>query len=217
MHLEILIEDQSGKKLLDIIVPKLIGANHTFRVHAYRGIGRIPKNLKGKTDPSKRILLDQLPRLLEGYGNAFSKYPDGYEAHVAVICDLDNKNAEGFLKELSDTLDRCKKKPATAFCLAIEEGEAWLLGDKTAIETAYPKAQKAVLQSYKYDSICGTWELLADAVYPGGSAALKSKGWQAIGYEKFIWAGIIGPLVDATRNASPSFQSFRKDLQSFGY
>jgi len=37
-------------------------------VRAYKGIGRLPKNLKGTSDPSKRILLDQLPKLLRGYG-----------------------------------------------------------------------------------------------------------------------------------------------------
>lgn len=70
MHFEILIEDQSGKKALDILVPKIIGDDHTFNVHPYKGIGRIPKNLGAKGDANKRILLDQLPRLLRGYGNA---------------------------------------------------------------------------------------------------------------------------------------------------
>ncbi|MGB5685679.1 MAG: hypothetical protein WBM35_07705 [Candidatus Electrothrix sp.] len=45
MHFEILIEDQSGKKALDILIPKLISLEHTFKVHSYKGIGRIPKNL----------------------------------------------------------------------------------------------------------------------------------------------------------------------------
>ena len=32
MHFEILVEDQSGKKALDILVPKIIGDNHTVSV-----------------------------------------------------------------------------------------------------------------------------------------------------------------------------------------
>lgn len=75
MHFEILVEDQSGKKMLDILVPKIIGNEHSFVVRAYKGIGRIPGNLKGSSDPRKRILLDQLPRLLRGYGKTFAKYP----------------------------------------------------------------------------------------------------------------------------------------------
>jgi len=58
MHFEILVEDQSGKVALDILVPKIIGDNHTFRVIDYKGIGRIPKNMKSEPNPSKRILGD---------------------------------------------------------------------------------------------------------------------------------------------------------------
>jgi len=217
MHLEILVEDQSGKKLLDLVVPKIIGRTHTYRVHAYRGIGRIPPGLKAKSEPAKRILLDQLPRLLRGYGEAFSKYPKDYLAHVAVVCDLDDKNLKRLLNELKKTLDGCRHKPVTEFCLAIEEAEAWLLGDRQAVETAYPKAQRNILQSYVYDSICGTWEILADAIYPGGSVALKRLGWQAIGYEKFKWAEAIATRVEPARNASPSFSYFIGRLRSLGY
>ena len=91
MHFEVLVEDLSGKKALDILIPKIIGDQHTFRVIEYRGIGHIPKNLKSSTDASKRILLDQLPRLLRGYGEAFAGYPEDYPAAVIVVCDLDDK------------------------------------------------------------------------------------------------------------------------------
>ena len=46
MHLEILIEDASGKTLLDILIPRIIGEPHIFRVVGYRGIGRIPINVR---------------------------------------------------------------------------------------------------------------------------------------------------------------------------
>lgn len=217
MHLEVLVEDQSGKKMLDALVPKIIDPAHTSRVHAYKGIGRIPKGLKAKSAPERRILMDQLPRLLQGYGNAFSKYPKSYLAHVAVVCDLDDSNLQALSKQLRNILAGCKKKPATEFCFAIEEGEAWLLGDRVAVETAYPRAKKNILQSYRYDSICGTWETLADAVYPGGSVALKQKGWQAVGHEKSKWSETITPHIDINRNASPSFSDFLKRLRSLGY
>lgn len=48
MHFEILVEDQSGKKTLDILLPKILGGKHTFKVHPYKGIGQIPKNLGKK-------------------------------------------------------------------------------------------------------------------------------------------------------------------------
>lgn len=217
MHLEVLVEDQSGKAMLDLLLPKLLKEEHSFRVHSYKGIGRVPKGLKPQSEPAKRILLDQLPRLLEGYGQAFSKHPKGYTAHVAVVCDLDNKNLKSFMQSLQKTLEACKKKPPTEFCIAIEEGEAWLLGDRTAVEAAYPKANRAVLKSYSYDSICGTWETLAEAVYPGGSSALKALGWQAVGHEKMKWATNISPNIQISRNQSPSFSRFCARLKALGY
>lgn len=73
MHFEVLVEDVSGKIALKNIMEKIIGPNsqdHTFRIIAYKGIGHIPKNLRGTIDPKKRILLDRLPKLLKGYGKS---------------------------------------------------------------------------------------------------------------------------------------------------
>ena len=47
-------------------------------------------------------------------------------------------------------------------------------GRPRRVKSAYPNAKDAVLNSYVQDSICGTWEVLADAVHPGGSQLLKS-------------------------------------------
>lgn len=208
MHFEILVEDLSGKKALDILVPKIIGKDHTFTVHDYKGIGRIPKNLGNTGDSSKRILLDQLPKLLRGYGNTFSNYPENYAAAVILVCDLDDKCLKAFRQELFNILNACNPEPETRFCIAIEEGEAWFLGDIPAIKAAYPQAKDAVLNTYINDSICGTWEKLADAVYRGGSTALSAKGWQVVGAEKSQWAEKITPHMNVENNASPSFGYF---------
>ena len=72
MHFEILVEDQSGKRALDLLVPKIVAKPHTFRVISYRGIGHLPRNLRREIDPGKRLLLNQLPRLLRGYTTASS-------------------------------------------------------------------------------------------------------------------------------------------------
>ncbi len=213
MHFEILVEDQSGKKAIDILVPKIIGDDHTFNIHPYKGIGRIPKNVVGhRLDASKRILLDQLPKLLRGYGNTFTNYPAEYPAAVILVCDLDDKCLKAFLQELFNILNACNPQPETRFCISIEEGEAWFLGDIPAVKSAYPRAKEAVLDTYVNDSICGTWEQLANAVYNGGSSALSAKGWQAVGTEKSQWAEKITPHMDVTNNASPSFNYFRQKL-----
>ncbi|HLD63457.1 MAG TPA: hypothetical protein VI913_01010 [Candidatus Peribacteraceae bacterium] len=213
MHFEILVEDQSGKKALDILVPKIIGDGHTFKVHPYKGIGRIPQNLNGKADASKRILLDQLPKLLRGYGNTFANYPDDYPAAVILVCDLDDKCLKTFRQELFAILNACNPKPETRFCIAIEEGEAWFLGNIPAIKAAYPKVKGPVLDAYESDEICGTWECLANAVFPGGAQALSNKGWRAVGEEKSVWSERIAPHMDVANNSSPSFDYFKAKLQ----
>ena len=214
MHFDILVEDASGKKALEFLVPRIIGADNTYVIHDYKGIGHIPKNLKGKTDPQKRILLDRLPKLLQAYGNTYAHYPRDYQAAVVVVCDLDDKCLKAFRLELLALLERCNPKPTAVFCFAVEEGEAWLLGDIPAITRSYPRMKKSALDGYENDAVCGTWERLAEALVPGGSRALSAKGWYAVGEQKIMWAQRITPHMDVECNDSPSFCYFRDKLRS---
>ena len=213
MHFEIFVEDLSGKVVLDILIPKIIGRNHTHRVISYRGIGHIPKDLKSRTDARNRILLDRLPELFTGYGKTYANNPAKYSTVLIVVCDLDNKCLKTFRQKLLDVLNECNSEIETRFCIAVEEGEAWLLGDIPAIKAAYPKAKDNVLNNYRNDSICGTWELLAEAVFTGGLSALKKKGKRAVGIEKSAWAQKIAPEMDIDKNASPSFCYFRDKIR----
>ena len=82
MHFEILAEDASGKIALESVLEKILSPkrqDHSHRVISYKGIDRIPKDLRGTTDLQKRILLDRLPKLLRGYGEklADAVYPGG--------------------------------------------------------------------------------------------------------------------------------------------
>lgn len=208
MHIELLVEDQSCQKAMEILLPKLLPAEVSHRIHSYKGLGNLPKDMRPGDDSGKRILLDQLPRLLQGYGRT----PHACDC-VVVICDLDDRDRVGFLAELNDVLSSCQVKPETYFCLAVEEMEAWYLGDIEAIRKAYPSAALSILHSYRNDSICGTWELLADAVYKGGHRRLKKLGWQSVGKEKSQWALRICPHMDVTKNKSPSFNFLREKLR----
>jgi hypothetical protein len=216
MHFEILIEDISGKTALEILIPKIISDENTFNIHPYKGIGRIPEGLQPSSDPKRRILLDQLPKLIQGYGNTFAGYPSNYPAVLIIICDLDDRCLSDFRRELLNCVDKLAIKPETYFCIAIEEGEAWYLGDINAIKTAYPKAKDAVLNFYRNDSVCDTWEKLADAVFSGGVQSLAKLGWQAVGKEKTDWANNISPHMNVDINQSPSFCYFRDKLRSLG-
>lgn len=210
MHIEVLVEDSSGAKLLAMLLPKLLeepGRTHTWRVHAYKGIGRIPRGLNTSSDPSKRILLERIPRVLRGYGNT-----PGIDA-VVVVLDSDKRDCSTFLKELKAIARAAAPRIHTLFRLAIEELEAWYLGDRAALLRAYPRAKRGVLDAYTQDSTCGTWEVLADAVHPGGVLAVKTAGWPLPGQLKDEWARSIGPFMSLDHNASPSFGKFRDGLR----
>jgi len=75
---------------MDILVPKLLYDQDTYNIYSYKGIGTIRKKLKPKTDAHKRILLDQLPRLLQGLGRT----PNS--GRIIILCDLDDRNKESF-------------------------------------------------------------------------------------------------------------------------
>ena len=210
MHFEILVEDQSGKKALDILTRKIVGDQHTFNIYPYRGIGHIPKDLTNPTNASADLLLNQLPMQLRAYGKSYANDPNKV---VIVVCDLDNNCLKTFRQELFTVLNSCNPKPETRFCIAIEEGEAWLLGDISAIKVAYPTAEDDILNSYQNDSICGTWEFLADTIFAGGSNVLRKKPWYVIGREKSAWAQKIAPYMNIDKNASPSFCYFRDKIR----
>ncbi len=207
MHFEVLVEDQSGSITLESILEKILGANgavHTWRMHPYKGIGRLPKDLRGVSNPANRLLLDNLPRVLRGYGRSLND-----SDAVVVVVDLDDKDCTVFKQELISVLNACNPRPETLFRIAIEETEAWLLGDHAAVKSAYPNAKDAVLNHYVQDSICGTWEILADAVHSGGSKRLKRLGYPEAGRAKCEWAAKIAPELNVAQNHSKSFRVFR--------
>ena len=209
MRFEVLVEGSSDKKALQILIPKIIGDQDTFRIYSYKGGGHIPRNLTDPVVARNRYLLNDLPRRLSAYGRTFAD-----DAAVILVCDLDNKCLKTFRQELFTILDSCDPKPETRFCIAIEEGEAWLLGDMPAIKIAYPGTRNEILEGYENDSICGTWELLADAIFAGGSAELRERGWQTVGREKSTWAEEITPHMNVDANKSPSFCYFRDKMRA---
>lgn len=211
MHFEVLVEDKSGSIALDQVLRKILGTDpslHSWRMHAYRGIGRLPRNLHDVADKQRRHLLNQLPNLLRGYGNSLQE-----GSAVIVIVDVDRRDCVAFKQELLSVPNACNPRPTTLFRIAIEESEAWLLGDRQAVKAAYPNARDSVLNRYVQDSICDTWELLADAIHPGGSARLKQEGYPVTGEAKCEWACNIAPHMDVDQNKSKSFQVFRDGVK----
>jgi hypothetical protein len=129
------------------------------------------------------------------------------------LIDADDRDPAQFLEELEGVLHTCNPPPDTFFCIAIEETEAWYFGDREAILKAFPRAKKAELNKYVQDSVCGTWERLADALVEGGSKAVKKSGGPDQGALKHRWAREIGPHMKPEINRSPSFNKLRDGLK----
>jgi len=213
VHLEILVEDRSGKIILENILKKIstsLSLNLTNRIHAYNGLGKLPKNLSKDKNPQIRALLSKLPMLLRGYGRS-----QGENSAVVIVMDSDNNDCRMLKNELNKVLDSCLIPPKVAFCLAIEEMEAWLLGDRQALLEAYPDAKTSVLDCYLQDSVCNTWEVLADAITKEMSRGLKKSGYPEIGIRKCEWAEKISPHMNIQNNSSQSFQHFVNKITEF--
>ena len=166
MHFQYLVEDQSGAALIRILMQKIVELypNATYDCKGFRGIGGFTrKNTIKETKTGK--LLNDLATYLRGFDRSLQSFP----SVIIVVLDSDDHDVQQFRSELEAVAMQNMIKIDHVFCLAVEEIEAWLLGDRHALLSAYPHAKMHVLNTYVQDSICGTWEVLADAVYPGGT------------------------------------------------
>lgn len=169
---------------------------HTLTVIPHRGKGKLPSDPSKAPYPRHEGLLEQLPAKLRAYGRALNPATD----RLLVLLDLDNDSCTELKGRLIALLDYCEPKPVVLFRIAIEETEAFYLGDPHAIKEAFPQANLKKLKSYEQDSICRTWELFRDVV---GAQSEDKVRWAermalCLGVE---WRG-------KKANPSPSFQQF---------
>lgn len=172
IHIEFLVEDASFEKFLtklmdlDFIRRKIHEKNISYQIHSYRGLGSTI-NIESSKEIStfkQTTLLGNLKKLIKGYNRSINLDQDHIDYRIIVLCDLDDKQEENFRSTLNNLLIECKNNLNVCFYFAIEELEAWFLGDINAIKMAYPNVQFQILESYVNDSICGTWETLAKAL-----------------------------------------------------
>ncbi|MDR2170282.1 MAG: DUF4276 family protein [Planctomycetaceae bacterium] len=203
----------SGKITVKSVLDKIGLNTDQYLIYSYRGIGKLPENLsRNDSDPKKRQLLTQLPRLLKGLSNRFDHQPMDYT--IFVMCDLDERCLKKFRSELLEVARNCGADGHTQFCISIKEMESWFLGDFNAIKQVYPYAKQ--LKNYD-ETRLGCWETLAESVRKGWSRELnkqkQEEGYAVIGKKKKEWASEISPFLDINKNLSPCFCYFRNKIQ----
>jgi hypothetical protein len=194
MNIEFLVEERSAEEALRELLPKLLAAPHTWMIHAYQG---------------KQDLLEKLPARLRGY----AKFIPATWA-IVVVVDADAEDCLALKARLEEAAHRASLQ-TTARALggarvqvvnriAVEELEAWLLGDADAVRAAYPRVLQTFEEKRRFrdpDAIRGgTWEALQQL--------LQRAGYYPQGMPKIEVAKSIAQHMDPQRNRSGSFRCF---------
>lgn len=200
MRLHFFVEGPSEKAFLELWLPRFLPPQHSFKLIPHRGKGKIPGDPSRKPDPKRQGLLDQLPAKLRAYGRELKSDTD----RIVVLVDLDHDDCRLLKSHIVDLLNLCSPPPVALFRIAIEEIEAFYLGDKSAIRNAFPRCKLSKMESYIQDSICNTWELFRDVIGETNE-------------DKVEWARLIGPHLTtqwrgAQANNSDSFRQFCKGI-----
>lgn len=198
MHLEILVEEPSAEAALKNLMPKIIGNNVSFRIIVHQG--------------KKDLLRKIVPKL-----KAYSKWITD-EIKIVVLVDLDRDNCKTLKNKLNSIAEDAGLKIKTSIGefsndfqilnrIAIEELEAWFLGDKNAILSIYKNVSIEALNKNKYsnpDAIANTWEEL--------ERLLQRFRYYTGGLNKIQNAKMISEHMDVNNNSSKSFNVFRLGL-----
>ncbi|MBI4678965.1 MAG: DUF4276 family protein [Elusimicrobia bacterium] len=198
MHIELLVEESSAEAALNVLLPRILGRKHTFKVYPHQG----------KTDP-----LAVLPHRLRAYRAMIQA---GWnDCRIAVLLDRDRDacldlkrrvEAMAIAAGLSTKSKPRRRRFVALSRIAIEELEAWFFGDRQAVVKAYPRlGGKKLRWPPMPDRISGgTWETF--------ERLLQRDGYHKSGYTKVHGARIIAEQMDPQKNTSPSFRCFRDGL-----
>lgn len=214
IHLELLVEDRSGGLYLFHLMESLLQNTEyqnqvQLHLRPHRGSGGFHFDWKAKPQPGHSALLSLLPAKFRAHAALGESYP----CVLVVVMDSDDHPVGQLVQGIAKMAGQFAGPVPVVIGIAVEELEAWALGDWQAIQEAYPDAAQAVYQTYQQDSICGTWECLARILLPEDKAeALIQLGYPAAGQMKHQWASTIAPHLSASRNRSPSFRVFQKKI-----
>ncbi len=196
MELHVIVEEPSAEAALREFLPKLVNRRASTKII----------NLQSKSQ-----LLRKLPFRLRGYAARLDK---GEDIRIVVLIDRDRD----VCFELKAQLERAARAAGLATRagrtgaapfrvvtrIAIEELEAWFLGDTAALRSAFtslPAIDPARGIFRNPDNVTGgTWESLAKY--------LRSQGIYRNHYPEIEGARKIGSKLELGRNRSASFVAF---------
>jgi len=187
----VLVEGPSERELLGRWAPRFAKAC-PLRVHAHQGKGSLPRDLAAPPAGPRRGLLDQLPAKLRAFGKSETAAEDA----VLVLVDADDDDPDELRTRLLSAAKTVAPTLRVAVAIAVEETEAFCLGDLAGLERAYPHADMKRARGYVPDSICGTWELFGQVIGDHGE-------------NKVRWAEAMGPKLttSSSKSRSPSFKA----------
>ncbi len=185
MMLYILAEEESLKKVLDVIVPQILPENAGFHILVHQGKQDLEKALK-TTVPS----LSRIPGV-----------------RILITRDQDNGDCKIVKKHLKEIVgNRCNSP--VLYRIVCRQLECWFLGDLHALERAYPRFRADHhLNKKNYrdvDSLMNAESLLLDIIP-------EYKGRQHL--PKIETAAKIAPYLDIEQNTSTSFRHFVSGMQ----
>lgn len=199
MHVEFLLEEPSAEAALNQLLPRLLPASDTWHCVPHRG---------------KDQLLLRLPGLLKNYARRLAREPE-LRLVLLMDADADCRKVKIQLEALVAAAGILTKTSAPAgqpfrvlTRLAVTELEAWFLGDREAIQAAYPRVHAHHFKGLQRDpdTIRDAWETLHRVLQKGGYY-LTSKA-------KVEWAESIARHLDPNpaQNDSASFKYFCEGL-----
>jgi hypothetical protein len=193
-----LVEGPSERAFLEPWARRLL-RTHEVVVYPHQGKGTLPADLARTPDRVNRALLHQLPAKLR----AFSESLDPETERVLVLVDADDDSCEDLNREITRAARELAPRLTVLVRIAIEETEAFYLGDLRALGLVFPDADLELARAYEPDSVCGTWEYFGRVVHDGGG-------------NKVSWAGAMGPrlTIVAAHSRSPSFRALCRGLRT---
>ena len=198
MQIEFLVEEPSAKAALEQLLPRLL-PGRTCRIRDFEGW---------------QDLLGSLPALLRGYHKRIAQQGQA-DLRVVVVLDGDGigprrkADLEAHAAR-AGLLTKSTAGPGQVFHVlnrvAVQELEAWWLGDRAAIMAAYPNVKPAHFKGREGD--CDNPLKPNDVLW----AVLKQGRYFLTGKRKTQWATDIGQHLDPARSKSASFCCFRDGL-----